>query len=1839
MVPSSRFDVGGESDLRLAWEDGDRIFFREWRDGADGSRDPVLLVTPAAEQPTSDNLNRLTHEYGLKDDLDDAWSARPVALTHHNDRTALLLKDPGGAPLDRLLGRPLDVSQFLRIAIPIAGALRQTHERGLIHKDIKPANILVDSARGAVWLTGFGIASRLSRERQVPAPPESIAGTFAYMAPEQTGRMNRSIDARSDLYAFGVTLYQMLTGALPFTASDPMEWVHCHIARRPEPPNERLASVPGTLSTIVMKLLAKTAEERYQTAAGVEADLRRCRAEWESHNRIEPFALGSCDVSGRLLIPEKLYGREREIDTLIASFDRVVATGTVELVLVPGYSGIGKTSVVNELHKALVPPRGLFASGKFDQYKRDIPYATLGQAFQSLVRSLLTQSEEELGRWREALLGALGPNGQLIVNLVPELELVIGKQMPVADLPPQDAQNRFQMMFRRFLGVFARKEHPLALFLDDLQWLDAATLDFIEHLVTHPEVRHLLLIGAYRDNEVGPSHPLLRTIDATRKAGTLVEISLAPLSHEDLQRLIADTLSCAPDDAAPLARLVHEKTNGSPFFAIQFISALAEEELLFFDADAARWCWELDRLHAKGYTDNVVDLMVGKLIRLPLETQAALQQLACLGNLAEVTMLSIVLGKSNEEVRSDLRDAISLELVKHSDGSYRFVHDRVQEAAYSLIPEQLRAKAHLRIGRLLAAHTAAEKREEAVFEIVNQLNRGSTLITSQDEREQLADLNLIAGRRAKASAAYASALVYLTAGATLMPEDSWERRHELTFTLELHRGECEFLTGALAEAEQRLAALSTRAANTVERATVACLRVDLYTTLDQSSRAIAVGLDYLRHLGIDWSPHPTNEEARCEYERIWSQLGSRPIEDLVDLPLMDDPASLATLDVLTKIGAPAVYTDANLVALVACRAVNLSLERGNCDASCNAYVWLSMVAGPRFGDYRTAVYRFGQLGYDLVERRGLTRFQARTYMEFGYGVVPWTRHVRASRDLLRRAFEAAIKNGDLTYAAYCGDQLNTNFLAAGDPLAEAEREARQGLAFAQKMRFGLVIDAITTQLGLIRTLRGLTPTFGSFDDKEFNEVQIERRFSDNPDLAFVEFWYWVRKLQARFFAGDYAAAIDASSAARRLSWTSISQFETAEYCYYDALSRAACCDSAADGGRQQQLDAVAAHHKQLQVWAANCPDNFENRATLVGAEIARIDGRDVDAMRLYEQAIHSARANGFIHNEALANELAARFYAARGFEKIARVYLQDARYGYLRWGADGKVRQLEQLHPHLREARASTSPTATIGRPLEQLDVGTVLKAAQAVSGEIIFGELIKTLLRIAVENAGAERGLLILYPGDRPRIEAEATTSRGQVEVRLRQAAVSPAELPESVLHYAIRMRESVILDDALTQNPFSEDGYICRKHVSSVLCLPLVKQAKLLGALYLENNLASHAFTPARIAVLEVLASQAAISLENARLYSDLRRLVDANIIGIFIWDVRGRIIDANQAFLDMIGHTKEDLVSGRLRWTTLTPAEWRDHTDQLLEEMKAGGTLVPGEKEYFRKDGSRVPVLVGRALFEWNPNEGVAFVIDMTDRKRAEEELRASEQRLLDAQMGLGRANRVTTMGQLTASIAHEVNQPLTAVVANAEACLSWLNREAPNLEAARRSVAWIIDDGNRASEVIRRVRSLANKSSTEKLPLDVNDIAKEAIALVQRELASHQVSLRVELALTLPTILADRVQLQQVIINLVMNGMEAMQSITDRPRELAIRSRRDQAQEVLVSVADCGVGIPTENADLLFDAFFTTKSNGMGMGLSICRSIIEAHGGRLWATANVPHGATFQFALPVNADTAS
>lgn len=1711
----SATDGGPDNDSpEVLWEDAQRIFCRLGSDDGEGHRHAFMPVASDARHSTQESIDRLVHEYELKDRIDAAWALRPTELVREPGRTMLVVDFAGGEPLDRLIRGPMEIGRFLRLAAAMSSALGRLHDRGLIHKDLKPGNVIVDLATERVWLTGFGIASPLPRERQSPEPAEFIAGTLAYMAPEQTGRVNRSIDSRTDLYSLGVTFYEMLTGGLPFKASEPMEWVHCHIARQPANPRERSTGIPGAVAAITMKMLSKTAEERYQSAAGVERDLRRCLSEWNARARIDDFPLGAHDVPDRLWIPEKLYGRRPEVEALLAAFDRVVAGGKPELVLVSGYAGIGKSSIVNELQRPLVAHRGGFASGKFDQYKRDIPYATLAQAFQMLIRPLLGRKEEDLEKYRDVLREALDPNGLLMVELVPELGHLIGEQPPVPELPPRDAQARFQRVIRRFIGVFARPEHPLALFLDDLQWLDTATLDLLEELLTHSDLTHLLLIGAYRDNEVSAAHPLMRKLDAIHQAGVPVqEIVLAPLGHDHLAQLLADCVRCEAERVIPLAQLIHEKTAGNPFFAIQFISTLTEEGLLAFDYGEGRWSWDLDLIRAKGYTDNVVELLIGKLNRLPTATQEALRQFACLGNSATFNLLQWVCQESVETLHEHLWEAVRAGLIFRSNDGYRFLHDRVQEAAYSLIPEELCAGTHLRLGMLLAEHTPTERLEEAIFEIVNQLNRGSHLITSVEEREKVARLDLIAGRRARAATAYVSALRYLGAGSELLSEETWTHDHALMFSIEYLMAECQLLTGDVATAEHRLNCLAERARSRHEHCVVTLLRIRLYTAVDRNDRGLDVFLDWLRREGTVWPQHPTREDAAREYERIWTRLGQRTIEDLVELPLTSDPDVLDTLDVFTEAVTTSNFFDEHLSSLIVCRMVNLSLEHGNCDASCFAYVWMAIVAGPRFGNYRDG-FRFGQLGYDLVEKRGLLRYQARTYLCVGALVLPWTKHPASGRELMHRAYDAACRLGDLTFSGYCWNTSVTIGLAAGDPLSQTQKEAEDGLEFARKAGLGLVGAACSAHLGLIRTLRGLSPTFGRMDRDEGAELEIEQRLASTPNLALSEFYYWCRKLQARFFSGEVASAVEAARNAQRLLWTSTLNFESAEFQLYGGLARAAAWDGASPDLRKEHFEALTGHHEQLQAWAEVNPVTFENRAAIVGAEIARIEARTLDAEELYEKAARSARSQGLVHNEALANELAGRFYAARGFDRIAGTYLRDARNGYLRWGAEGKVRQLEQLHPQLSADMPTADLTGTLLASVERLDLATVMKVSVALSGEIVLEKLIDTLMRTAIEHAGAERGVLILQTEGEYRIEAEATTTGGTVEVHLRQTGVTAADLAESVVRYVLRTKESVLLHDASGENAFPADPYIREREARSVLCLPILKQSRLLGVLYLENNLAIGAFTPARMAVLKLLASEAAISMENARLYQDLAGRADA------------------------------------------------------MREM----------------------------------------------------------------QTELAHANRLATMGQLAASIAHEVNQPIGAARNNANAALRFLARDPPDLAEVTEALECVVRDTYRAGGIIGRIRDQVRKAPPRKESMELNDAIGNVIALVQGELSKHGVTPDVQFTVGLPPVLGDRIQLQQVVLNLVLNAIEAMAGVDPGERTLLIRTESSPSQSLLATFCDTGPGIAPEDRERVFESFYTTKSSGLGIGLAICRSIVDAHGGKLWVDAHPRRGAAFRFTLP-------
>ncbi|MFM0511449.1 trifunctional serine/threonine-protein kinase/ATP-binding protein/sensor histidine kinase [Paraburkholderia sp. RL17-373-BIF-A] len=1828
---------------------------------------PVLLKL-LPEHAGAVQSARFKREYLLLQRLNIAGVAKPLTLIDDRGRLVSVMEDFSGDSLETILchGPRPDLPRCLAIAHHLADALAGVDTAHVIHRDLRPANILVAPDTGHVLLVDFSLAT--TQEHTVS--PEDIVvsvGEWAYMSPEQTGRMNRPVDYRTDCYSMGVLLYRMLTGQLPFQASDPLEWTHCHIARMPPPPCDIAPAVPQPVSDIVMKLLAKLPEDRYQSMRGVQADLDRCLAQWCASGLIEPFRLGTDDLSDRFQIPHRLYGRDQELNALLGVFELMAATGRAALATVSGYSGIGKSSLVDTLRKPIVTKHGYFISGKFDQYQRDIPYATLTQAFGELVQQLLAESAARIAGWRQQLQAAVGVNGQLILDVLPKVELIIGTQAPVPALPPAEAQTRFRLVFRQFVTVFTSKAHPLVLFLDDLQWIDAASLALVEHLLTHPDTCYLMLIGAYRDNEVSGAHPLMKSLDAIHHSGTpVIDIQLAPLSAAHLNQLVADTLHAPHASCGPLTHLICERTESNPFFFIQFLDALHKEGLLRRDAQIQAWQWDLEQIKAKDFADNVVDLMLRKLRQLPIPAQEALQLAACLGNKFDLRILALVSGQA--ELEQQLAPAVRENLILRTHGSGKFLHDRIQQAAYSLVPEERRSEVHLRIGRVLLSNMTADELADHLFDVANQFNRGAALIKAPEERERVAELNLSAGMRAKAATAYASALAYFTAGDALVTEDGTNRHDALTFSLGFQRAECEFLNSYLTSAEQRLSMLSNRAANLIDKAAVACLRMALYMNAGQADRAVEVSLEYLRAVGVTWSAHPRKEEVQQEYGQLWQRMGSRSIEQLLELPLMTDPVCRATLDVLTAVQPPAHATDMNLYCLVAGRMANLSLEHGNSDGSGFAYVMLGMTLGPQFGDYEAGL-RFGKLGVDLVEKHRMDRFKARVYAGFGAFIVPWTAHIRSGRAILRLAFDTANQTGDLTFSGYCGNNLITNLLAAGDPLGDVQREAESGLEFARKMRFEFVADVMTAQLRLINGLRGLTPEFGSFNDAAFDEDRFEQHLAADPGLALVACWYWIRKLQARFHAADYACAIAAASNAEPLLWASPFCFEVAEYHFYGALARAAHCDSVSADERPRHLEALSAHQRQLETWANNCPENFTNRAALIAAEIARLERHDSDAMRLYEQAIRSAREHHFVHNEAIAYERASAFYRTRGFETIADTYMRKARDCFARWGADGKVRQIDARAPQLREEPASSAVTA-FGN-VEQLDLLSVTKASQAISGQIVLEDLVDTLMHILLENAGAQTCHLLLARNESLVLAAEASVEQQTIQVRRHLGRARPAQalpessvresvLPASIINYVRRCQERVLLTDAMQSNPFAADDYFARRRPKSVLCLPIMRRSALIGLLYLENNLATHAFPPERVTVLELLASQAAISLENALLYADLqrenserklaeeelrlreariRRLVESNIIGVFFWNVAGIATDANDAFLRIVGYSRQDLLSGHVQWATMTPPEYRAADARAIDDLRQRGSSPPYEKEYIRKDGSRIPVLVGGALIEGSEENGVAFVLDLTEQKEAEAELAArrtaakqAEEQLQALQVELAHATRVTTLGELSASIAHEVGQPLGAIVTSGEACLRWLGRGESQPEEVRACVQHMIGEGRRASEIVRRIRTLTRKAAPRKTPLQLNDVINDVVALVQREVLNHRVSLRLELDSGLPPLLGDRVQLQQVLINLVINGIQAMADIGGDSRELRVESHRDSDGHVVVAVQDSGPGIDPESANRLFDAFFTTKAEGMGMGLSICRSIIEAHGGQVWASNNAGHGAIFQFSLP-------
>jgi predicted ATPase/signal transduction histidine kinase len=1488
--------IAGYQIQEKIYESENSLVYRGRRETEEQSVVFKMLKQP---YPPPEKIAWFKREYELTHNLQLEGVIKAYSLTTDQHRPVIVLEDFGGESLELHLKkrqRRFSTAEFLPLAIQIADILGHVHHQHIMHKDVNPSNIVWNPKTGQVKLIDFGISTRLTRENPVLRNPAVGEGTLAYISPEQTGRMNRAMDYRTDLYSLGVSFYELLTGQLPFPTVDALELMHAHIAKQPVPPSEIAPDVPGSLSAIVLKLMAKNAEDRYQSTGGLKTDLQECLRQWRATGKIDPFPLGRQDVTDRFHIPQKLYGRETEIDTLLEAFARV-SQGAGEMMLVSGYAGVGKSALVREMYKPITRQRGYFTTSKFEQLHKNVPYASLAQAFRSLIRQLLTENEDQVAAWRKKLLGALGPNCQIITEIIPEIALIVGPQPSAAVLPPAEAQNRFNLVFQNFIRVFTCAEHPLVLFLDDLQWADPASLNLVRLLMTAPSNRYLFVVGAYRDNEVHTTHSLMLTLDEIRKTGSVVNhVVLQPLGLFHICQLIADTLNCSQERVRPLAELVFAKTNGNPFFVSEFLKSLYTEALLTFDFSNSAWRWDIAKIQARNITANVVELMGDKLQKLREQTQQTLKMAACIGHQFNLRTLAVVSERSPKETAADLWEAlekglifpfgdtyklISLDvqgLAEEVTVDYKFAHDRIQQAAYASIPEAEKKILHRRIGQLLLQKTSSEEYERQIFDIVNHLNLGSDDFDSQDERDRLAELNLLAGKKAKAAVAYAPALKYFQIGVGLLGEEGWDRQYDLTLSLYVEATEAAYLSGDYACMEQVAEVVLQRAKVLEDKIKVYECKIEAgYTRQHKIMEGIKVGLQVLELLGRPLPERPTQTDIARSLQETQRLLAGRDIGELLSLPEMTDPRMLAVAKILMRLFSPAYVGNPELFLLIVCHMVRLSLEYGNTPLSALAYAAYGFILVSKAEDIDKG-YEFGRLALNLVERLHARDIQASVlYMVNGF-VRFWKDHVKDTLDPSLEAYKIALETGAVEFAALSAFSYNFKSYWSGKNLAELESDLTRYGAIIEQLKQETVANLHRLHHQAVLNLMGQAENPYRLVGRSYDEdvrLPLLLEAQNNNALCF----FYINKLVLCYLFQNFSRAVEyADKAETHLRGVAI---VVPVYYLYRSLAQLAMFPTAPVFEQERILARVAANQEKMKLWAQHAPMNYLHKFYLVEAERARISSNEGEAREFYDKAITLAQEHEYLNEEALAYELAGRFYFARGQRHLARYYLHDAHYAYLRWGALAKVHDLEKNYPQFFATRAAldvpqpvtnTSTASTEHHMSTALDARSVFKASQAIASEIVLDRLLNTLMKIVIENAGAQRGFLILEQDGQLVIEAEGAVDRDEVLVLQSVPAETRNDLPISLIRYVERTNEQIVLSDAAQEAVFATDPYVTAAQPKSILCAPLVKQGKFTGVLYLENNLVTGAFTPQRLEVLNLLSAEAAISIDNARLYRSL-------------------------------------------------------------------------------------------------------------------------------------------------------------------------------------------------------------------------------------------------------------------------------------------------------------------------------------------------------------------------------
>ncbi len=1814
-------------------------------------RQTVIIKVLRNPHPNFNELVQFRNQYIITRHLEHPAILKPLSLERYGNGYALIMPDSGAIALsDYWPKSEQSLTNFLTIAIQLAQALHYLTQKRIIHKDIKPTNILISTETKQVQLIDFSISSLLPTEQQQLINPNILEGTLAYISPEQTGRMNRGIDYRTDFYSLGVTFFELLTGKLPFQSRDPIELIHCHIAQPAKFPQE--SQVPEVVRSIIIKLMSKNAEDRYQSALGLKHDLEKCLQQLEAIGEITFFELGERDRSDRFLIPEKLYGREKEVQTLLDAFERISnpptevrshqnskfksqkskvksqklevrgntkhtnptpllphsptpplsQEGRAEIMLVAGFSGIGKTAVVNEVHKPIVRQKGYFIKGKYDQFNRNIPFSAFVSAFRDLMSQLLGESDQNLANWKTKILEVVGENGQVLIDVIPELELIIGQQPPAPELSGSALQNRFNLLFSKFVSIFTTKEHPLVIFLDDLQWADSASLNLLKVLINELGTGYLLVLGAYRDNEVFPAHPLMLTLDEIHKQDANINtITLTPLDKKDITQLVADTLLCSTEIATPLSELVAQKTGGNPFFTTQFLKGLHQENLIKFNSEKGYWQCELTQIRQLALTDDVVEFMVGRLRKLPQVAQNVLKLAACLGNRFDLAMLTVVCEETQEEVATDLWGALQEGFVipenqtyKFFQGyqeqdlenisvNYRFLHDRVQQAAYSLISANQKPATHYHIGQLLLTKLSQTEQDERLFDIVNHLNFGKSLINDKREQEKLAQLNLAAGQKATSAAAYQAAIEYLETGINLLEKDAWVNQYNLSLSLHRHLAEAQLSHANYEQLQQTIAIALEWVSSPIEQADFYVIQVTKFTVEGKYEEAIQAGLMGLKNLGIEIDLNNITKLVESEFAYINESLRERSISSLLDLPTTVEASIQAMIKLLISLDPPTyLIPNIELYSLISLRAACLSIKHGNIPNSIKAYSNYGLLLALE-GQYQRA-YELGDLAIKLSYKFNSKSQRSQAGLVFGVFILPWAKPIKGAADINYQSFLAALESGEILYAGYNLLANTVNRLFQGENLAAFALDIEKYMLVADKIQDDLI------QLGIAAAKIFVTKLCLDQEAKKDNDAMIEAdkliARIETSQIWFSVCLYYILRMHLSCITVSFDIGLNFLKKAEKILYCVSGYTISSGYYYYGSLILLNLYSSMSTEEQSNAWQQIESNQQQLKIWSDSCSENFLHKYLLVEAERCRCLGQKLEAIELYDRAIAEAQVNEYIQEEALANELAAKFYLDWGKEKLAWGYMQSAYNCYAQWGAKAKIDQLEESYPQLlthilqqsaqsiatdSDIHTYTQSIAAVGSNTSVFDLASTIKASQAISGEIEFNILVSKLMEILIENAGASKGVLLLKYSENWEIVAQSNYEVCHLcTIPLEQTET----LPHTIINTVKRTQQTLIINNLKQNNNLTNDSYLIEQSPKSLLCTPILNQGKLIGILYLENNLTIEAFTPERIKVLNLLTTQAAISIENAKLYQELE--------------------DYSRNLELQVQQRTQEL------------QENNQHLQQTLEQLQ-------------------------------------------------------------QTQVQLIQTEKMSSLGQMVAGIAHEINNPITFIAGNVTHAREYFqdllellnlyqeNSSPPNaaiqekleeidLEFLCDDIEKLFDSMQGGSERIRKIilglRNFSRLDQYQRKPVDIHEGLENTLMILQHRLKGNRSSPEIAIVKNygqLPRINCYASQLNQVFLHILTNAIDALTTSEIKDgREIKIATQIQNQDSIRISIADNGPGISETVQQRIFDPFFTTKpvGQGTGLGLSISYQIVtEQHGGQLQCISQEGKGTEFMIDIPI------